>query len=242
MMLLYIIVVLKKSYLGVSTKFDFFLLISFFLLLLFLPFTPPLPSLLLHLSLPLWFPTLWGGAGFPAQKLAGFWEEPEDLNRDWNQLVCHLIQEGETWAKTKALILGLSLQPGGAGSQNPKVSQKGPVLGIGHQGSPKDRGPPGRTWWECLEVVLAVVALETCPLLLLALNVPEAHQTEPVSPLASTRSQIPGFASGESIKTRTGFGQIFLSHHDRPAIECTKRLCAYMFLNYQLLRNHRDDS
>ena len=174
MMLLYIIVVLKKSYLGVSTKFDFFLLISFFLLLLFLPFTPPLPSLLLHLSLPLWFPTLWGGAGFPAQKLAGFWEEPEDLNRDWNQLVCHLIQEGETWAKTKALVLGLSLQPGGAGSQNPKVSQKGPVLGIGHQGSPKDRGPPGRTWWECLEVVLAVVALETCPLLLLALNVTTA--------------------------------------------------------------------
>lgn len=47
----------------------------------------------------------------------------------------------------------------------------------------------------------------------------------PVSPLASARSQIPGFASGESIKTRTGFGQIFLSRHERPAIECTLRGC-----------------
>lgn len=242
-MLLYIIVVLKKSYLGVSTKFDFFLLISFFLLLLFLPFTPPLPSLLLHLSLPLWFPTLWGGAGFPAQKLAGFWEEPEDLNRDWNQLVCHLIQEGETWAKTKALILGLSLQPGGAGSQNPKVSQKGPVLGIGHQGSPKDRGPPRLP----MVGMLGSGPGSGCPgdLSVTTASSKRARGTPdrtPVSPLASARSQIPGFASGESIKTRTGFGQIFLSHHERPAIECTERLCAYMFLNYQLLRNHRDDS
>lgn len=34
------------------------------------------------ISLPLWFPTLWGGAGFPAHKLVGFWEEPKDLIQD----------------------------------------------------------------------------------------------------------------------------------------------------------------
>lgn len=171
----------KKSYLGVSTKFGFFLLISFFLLLLFLPLPAPLPSLLLHLFLPLRFPTLWGGAGFPAQKLVGFWEESEDLNRDWNQLVCHLIPEGETWAKKKALMLGLSLQPGGAGNQAPKVSQKGQSWALGIWAPQRTEDPLGRPWWECLEVVLAVVALETCPLLLLALNMPEARQPEPLA-------------------------------------------------------------
>lgn len=65
----------------------------------FLPLLPLLPSLLFHFTLPLRFPTLWGGAGFPAQKLVGFWEESEDLIGAWNQLVCHLIQEGETQAK-----------------------------------------------------------------------------------------------------------------------------------------------
>lgn len=206
-------------------------------MLLSLPLPPPLPSLLLHLSLFLCGFPLWGGAGFPAQKLVGFWEEPEDLNQD-----CHLIQEGETRAK-KAFMLGLSLQPGGARSQTPKVSQKGPVLGIGHQGSPKDRGPlrppmvgmlgsgPGSGRPGDLSVTTASSKR--------ARGTPDRT---PVPPLASAHSQIPGFASRESIKTRTGFGQIFLSHHGRPAIECALRGCVPTFLNYQLLRNHRDDA
>lgn len=86
----------------------------------FLPLSPPLPSLLFHLSLPLRFPTLWGGARFPAHKLVGFWEESEDLVQDWNQLVCHLIQEGETQVKEEDLVLGPWLQPGEARERSPK--------------------------------------------------------------------------------------------------------------------------
>ena len=66
---------------------------------------------------------------------------------------------------------------------NPKGEPEGASPGHWASGLPKGQRPPGRPWWECLEVVLAVVALETCPLLLLALNVPEARQTEPLSHL-----------------------------------------------------------
>lgn len=82
-----------------------------------------------------------GGAGFPAQKLVSFWEESEDLIWGWNQLLCHLIQEGKTQAKEEDLYASTILQLGGTGRRAPKEGQSGLVLGITHQGSPKDRGP-----------------------------------------------------------------------------------------------------
>lgn len=155
---------LKKSYLGVSTRFDFFLLISFFLLLLF--------SLLL--CLPFCFISLFL-CGFPL-----FGEGQGFLLRRW--LVSGRSQKiwfgtGTSWSATwykkvkegprkKALMLGLSLQPGGTG----RWAQ--------FRAPQRIEGPCRGPRWECLEVVL--VALETCPLLLLALNMPEAHQAEPL--------------------------------------------------------------
>lgn len=102
----------------------------------FLALSPPLPSLLFHLSLPLLLPTLWGGARFPAHKLVGFWEESEDLIRDWNQLVCHLIQEGETQVKEEDLVLGSMVQPGDARERSSKEKAEWANLGGKHQGSP----------------------------------------------------------------------------------------------------------
>ena len=192
----------------------------------FSPSPPPLPSLLLHLFLPLRFPTLWGGAGFPAQKLVGFWEESEDLNRDWNQLVCHLIREGETRAKEEGPYARTELAARRRRESSPKGEPEGPVLGIGHLGSPKDRGPPRPP----MVGVLGSGPGSGCPGDLSVTIASSKHargmpDRTPGPPLASALSQIPGFASRERIKTRTGFGQIFLSHHERPAVECTLRGC-----------------
>lgn len=142
---------LKKSYLGISTKFDFFLLISFFFLLLSLPLPPPLPSLLLHLSLPLWFPTLgrgriscsevgWflGGARRPESGL------PPDTRR-WNA-----GQEGP-YARTELAARRHQ-------ESNPKGEPEGASPGHWASGLPKGQRTPatahgGNAWkwsWQWL--------------------------------------------------------------------------------------------
>lgn len=62
-------------------------------------------------------------------------------NPGWNQLVCYLIQEGETQAKEEGPMLGQKCDQK-AGRRVPKGNQDGPILGHSHQGSPKDRGAP----------------------------------------------------------------------------------------------------
>lgn len=85
-----------------------------------------------------------------------------------------------------------------------------PVISIGF---PKGQGNPRQPGVEMLEVVL--VALETFPLLLLALNSVEANQAdEPCSTQAGALFSL-GFASEEVTETRTIFGQIFLPHKER---------------------------
>lgn len=136
--------------------------------------------------------------------MVGFWEESEDLIRDWNQLVCHLIQEGEGRAKEESPHARTEL----AARRHWEMS---PV-----QGSPKNRGPLQRP------TVGMLGSGPGCPGDLSITIASSEHASgtpgrTPVPHLASAHSQIPGFASKEIIKTRTGFGQIFLSHPERPA-------------------------
>lgn len=74
-----------------------------------------------------------------------------------------------------------------------------------------------------LEVVL--VALETFPLLLLALNSVEADQGEPCSTQAGAHFSL-GFASEEVTETRTIFGQI-PTRRDSSDPMLSVGLCAY---------------
>lgn len=78
---------------------------------------------------------------------------------------------------------------------------------------PKGQGDPRQPGVEVLEVVL--VALETLPLLLLALNSVEADQEgQPCSTQAGALFSL-GFASEEVTEIRTIFGQVFFPHKER---------------------------
>ena len=91
--------------------------------------------------------------------------------RAWNQLVCHLIQEGETQAKEEWPSAGTELAARRCWEGNPEGKPEWVSPGL-----PRGQSTPGL---EGLKVVL--VALETYPLLLLAPHRPEAHQAEPLS-------------------------------------------------------------
>lgn len=123
------------------------------------------------ISLPLWFPTLWGGAGFPAQS----WLVSGRSQRPDSRLKAAGLPPDTMHAKPRTRRPPfLRTQPAAGrrlqGGANPVIS-----IGL-----PKGQGDSRQPGVGMLEVVLD--ALETFPLLLLALNSVEADQADKPCP------------------------------------------------------------
>lgn len=151
--------------------------------------------------------------------MVGFGEESENLIQDWNQLVCHLIQEGETGTKEEGLYVRTELAARRCWQMSPKGKPEWPSPGPQASGLPKGQrapvAPPGGSAWKWSWLPWRLVHF---------LRVARSKHARgspgrtPIAPLASARSQIPGFASMESTKTRIGFGWICLSHQEGQAV------------------------
>lgn len=222
---------LKKAYLEISIKCDFFLLISCFLLL----------SLLLCLPFCFISPFL---CGFPL-----FGEGRDFRLRSW--LVSGRSQEtwfgtGTSWSATwykevpptprkKVLCWDQACSKGGCRGRSPKGKWPNP----GQQPSGISEG-----WGTNLLRLPGAWMIRGgfgCPgdrsITIVSSKHARGTPARTPGPPSGAYPQIPGFASKGRTETRTGFGQNFAPHKERPVPRCARwGLCVYALLNYTLFR------
>lgn len=149
----------------------------------------------------------------------------------WSATWC---REVKPRGRLKTFVLGLSWQPAGARRGAAKGSQRGPVLGCEHQGSPNHRTPPGRGWLE-----VALIALES-PLSLLSALTCQRHPR--LNPCTKQRCLLDFWLCLKAKDWNQNW--VWADFHsppgETPVIQCVLwGLCVCIFLNYKLFRESR---